>query len=220
LRAPALVAVLGIGILGLGQGFGAGYSGAGLLLWDVSALNAALETAGYPTLEGSLFLYGGMGAGGEELRFGLGGFGGSLSAHEGARVSQISLGFGGAVAEVPFGSAKGFSLCAGALLGAGGAELLLRSRDYGSFGDALSAPSDLYLSRGFALALPYISLEFWPVGWLGLRAVVGALIPFLTSPWEADGTALPGPPGSFGGPYLTFLVAFGGREAPEEAQAD
>ncbi len=203
-------AISGLGVLGFGGGFGAGYSGAAFLFWDLTELNAALGAAGYPALEGALVLYGGMGVGGDVLRFGGGGFGGSRSTRAGERWAELSLGLGGASFEIAVLEGGGFSAAVGAFLGGGGAELRLRSRAYGSLDDALADPADLYLSRGFFLFLPFVAAEFWPLDWLGVRVTAGNLLAF-PGPWRAGAVELPGPPGDLGGPFFSVLIAFGGR---------
>ncbi|NOX44785.1 MAG: hypothetical protein GXO72_03475 [Caldiserica bacterium] len=208
--AAAMAVAMGMGFLGLGEGFGAGYSGAAFLFWDLAELNAALEAVGYPPVGGPLVLYGGMGIGGDDLRFGGGGFGGSRSAGAGERRTELSMGLGGASGEILVLEGGGFSATVGAFLGGGGAELRLRSRAYGSLGDALAAPADLYLSRGFFLFLPFVSVEFWPLDWFGVRVTAGNLLAF-PGPWRADGIEFTGPPETFGGPFFSVLVAFGGR---------
>jgi hypothetical protein len=213
MRSLALVVVLGAGLLGLGAEMGAGFSGVGILMWDISALNTALEDAGYPVLEGPLFLYGGTGLGGEDLRFGGGGFGGQLSAEEGSRSSTLGVGFGGFVVEIPVMEGNGFAAIVGFLGGGGGAELLLRSRAYSSLEDALSGPADLHISRSFWAFLPYVAAEFWPVEWFGIRVMLGNLIT-ITQKWTAGAAEFGGPPDTFGGPFFCFELAFGGR-APE-----
>ncbi|MGY4707152.1 hypothetical protein ACVNPS_05290 [Candidatus Bipolaricaulota sp. J31] len=210
MRGAVLAAVLGLGVLGLGGGFGAGYSGQAFLFWDLAELNAALEAAGYPTLEGFLVLYGGMGVGGDVLRLGGGGFGGSRSVRAGGRQAELSLGMGGASFEIAVLEGGGFSATVGALLGGGSAELRLRSRAYSSLDDALAAPDDLHLTRGFFLFLPFVAAEFWPLDWLGIRVTAGNLLTF-PGPWRAGAVELPGPPENLGGPFFSVLVAFGGR---------
>ena len=218
MRWAAVLATMVIGVSGLGEGFGAGYSGVACLFWDLTELNAALDAAGYPTLEGFLVLYGGMGVGGADLRFGGGGFGGSRSASAGEKRAELSLGLGGASWEIVVLEGGGFSATVGSFFGGGGAELRLRSRAYGSLGDALAGPADLFLSRGFFLFLPFVSVEFWSLDWLGVRVTAGNLLTF-PGPWRADGIELPGPPETLGGPFFSVLVAFGGRGSPG-AQGD
>jgi len=208
---------LSLGVLGLGEGFGAGYSGAAFLLWDLMTLNTALDDAGYPTLEGSFVLYGGMGLGGNDLRFGAGGFGGSLAARAGEKYARLSLGFGGASWEIVVLESGDFSATVGSFFGGGGVELRLRSRNYSSFGDALAHPADLYLSRGFFLFLPYVSMELWPTNRIGIRVTAGNLVAF-PGPWEAGEAALPGPPEGLRGPFFSVLLAFGGKGGAEEGQ--
>lgn len=209
-----LLVVLGCALLGVGKEMGMGLSGTGLLLWDISPLAAALEDAGYPGLEGSLFLYGGMGIGGGEVRFGGGGFGGEVSVQEGDRSARLGMGFGGAIVEIPVLDEGGFIAAVGLLGGGGGVELLLRSRVYASFDDGLEAPSDLSLSRALWAFLPYVAVEVWVAEWFGIRVMAGNLITVMAG-WDAGGVEFPGPPESFGGPFFSFGLAFGGRSAPE-----
>lgn len=213
MRTLVVAALVGLGLLGLGREMGAGFSGAGILFWDISSLNSALADAGYPRLEGSPILYGGLGLGGREIRLGGGGFGGAVSVRVEERSASLSLGFGGFVVEIPAMDSESFVFAVGILAGGGGAELLLRSRTYTSFGDAVAGPSDLYLSRGFWAILPYVAAEFWPGEWLGIRIMAGNLIAF-SEGWRGDGNEFPGPPETFGGPFLGFLAVFGGR-APD-----
>ncbi len=188
---------------------GFGGPGAAFLFWDLSSLNEALAAAGYPTLDGSLLLYGGIGAGGDEILFGGGGFGGSSRVAAGDRSAEVSLGFGAALAEIEVLKRERFEAAVGALFGGGSVDLILHSQNYGGFEDAFSNPGDLYLSRGFLSFLPYVSAAFRPLEWLGMRFMLGNLLTF-PGPWEEGRTKLPGPPRTFGGPFLGFCIVFGG----------
>ncbi|MCD6321358.1 hypothetical protein J7L84_03830 [Candidatus Bipolaricaulota bacterium] len=201
-----VAAFIAVGSVALAGGFGG--PGAAFLFWDLSSLNDALAAAGYPTLDGNFLLYGGIGAGGDGTLFGGGGFGGSMRAVAGDRSAEVSLGFGAALAEIEVTERERLEAAVGALFGGGSVDLILHSRSYSGFEDALSNPGDLYLSRGFFSFLPYVSAAFRPLEWLGVRVMLGYLLTF-PGPWEEGGTELPGPPRTFGGPYLGICIVFG-----------
>lgn len=101
------------------------------------------------------------------------------------------------------------------LIGGGGADLTLLDHRSSSFEKAISNPPNVSLTRGFFAIEIYAGIDFALLDWLMLKVNFGYLWTF-GGPWKQDGLPLPGPPQSLSAPLIQIMMAFGGREAPEE----
>ncbi|MBC7092891.1 hypothetical protein H5T53_02640 [Candidatus Bipolaricaulota bacterium] len=214
-------AVLGGAAAGEEIGFGVGGVLVGVLPLDLSALNVALLAAGYPVLDGQFVVIGGGGVGGVTGGpvFGGLGFGGSATAIDGERRSDLDLGFGGFTVEVARPAAERTLVSVGAALGGGSLDLTVRARYPVDFTDAIVDPTSTMLSLGFVGGLGYLRLQIQALDWLWIEGWLGYLLGF-PGRWTEGGRELAGPPVQVRAPFFGVKVSFGGMaETLEEKPA-
>lgn len=190
---------------------GRGYFWTGLFTPDLDAFNQKASLEGFPTLDGSLTVYGGGGYGASK-RWHIGGFGGggNFVAREGVKRSELSIGFGAAhIARVwPMG---GMRVELGAVMGGGGASLLLSDGTPASGDDALSNRYDTIIDQGFFLVGPSIGAHIDLTDHMGFQITAGYLQTINGSWKHRNGdvhlTGLPDLNGSF----VSIGFTFGGR---------
>ncbi len=202
---------------------GLGHGGflAGVLSFDLSPLNEALAVGGYPTVTGPMLVLGGGGSGGVlgGTVFGGLGFGGTLTAIEGERRTDLELGYGGVVIELNRPAGKTAVVGLGLVLGGGGLDLTARARRPVDFADALADPPLSRLSLGFFAGLGYVRLAVQVVPWLALDAWGGYFLAF-PGPWEEGDREISGPGLQLRSPFFGVRVSFGGIGFPEEPPAE
>lgn len=207
----ALIVALGaVAQEGVDEVVGGGFMTA-LFFLDFATLNEGLTARGFAPFSGPVFLWGGGGFGGarRDLRLGGFGFGGETGARSPEKAALLELGFGGMSLEIGFWSDAHASLSAGVLLGGGGAELRLSHRRPSSFDDALQNPVGSVFTRSFFAFQPFVSVEFYLLDWIFLKAQLGYMLA-LGEPWEAAGVPTGELPLSLSAPLFQLLVVFGG----------
>lgn len=193
-------------------GFGFGGPMLGMIThMDLTALNAELSAAGYPTLPGHMMVTGGGGGGGvtKGPAFGGIGFAGTTDAIEDRRTASLELSFGGMTIETMERAAEGVLVGVGAVLGGGSLQLTVRSRDPDNLGDALEEPTTVYLERGFFGGMVHLRMQIRLLDWLSLDGWAGYLIGF-PGRWQDDGREIAGGEVDVGAPFFAVRLAFGG----------
>lgn len=193
-------------------GFGRGYSMFGVLVPDLADLNAELKKSGLAPLDGAVFMGGGGGYGGLN-NWVFGGFGGGAemsAASSGGKSTEMSIGFG--LWEVArLWRAGKYTFHAGAMLGLGGATLIVSEGGPKDVQEALTPGFDTVLDAGFGLAGPTagIEVDLTPYFSLGLKA--GYLTAFGDA-WRhrSSGEKLSGLAGGFKGPFVSVSIGAGG----------
>ncbi|MCX7750172.1 MAG: hypothetical protein N2320_01180 [Candidatus Bipolaricaulota bacterium] len=221
-----VVAIAALGVLALGaeeeQLGGLGHGGflAGVLPLEFAPLNEALSAAGYPTVAGPMLVFGGGGSGGVlgGAVFGGLGLGGTLTAIEGEKRTDLELGFGGMTIELVRPAGKTALLGLGLALGGGSLDLTARARRPADFADALANPPVSQLSLRFLGGLGYFRIGFQVLPWLAVDGWAGY---FLTFPvgWEEGGREIAGPRVELRAPFFGIRISFGGIGLPEEPPA-
>lgn len=179
---------------------------------DVSELNRQLAAEGFNPLSSTLIVAGGGGWGGSSTWSigGLGG-GGSVRSIKGGREAELSLGFGGFLAERRFPLGQSITLHAGGLLGGGGATLHLTYDRPHDLEDAIGAPHDTLLTTGFALVTPTAGVTLALSDWISLEARASYFLPFGGELWEHAGQAV-GSVVPMRGAFYSLGFTFGGWE--------
>jgi hypothetical protein len=165
-----------------------------------------------------VFLMGGGGGfGGDDIR--LGGFGGggdwSFTSQEKAEFDHVSLdlGWGGFLMDQLLFEDQWGGLSVGLVLGGGEWTLRVSKDVQGDFKDLIiKPPLYLELHRSFWLALPYVSMEFRILGFMGLRVGAGYWLSLSTGEWKLpDERVVPGGPlKTMVFPVFQLMVIFGG----------
>jgi hypothetical protein len=187
-----------------------------ILFLDLSGLNAAITSAGYPHINEVLFAMGGGGYGGsgDGVRFGgLGGGGETVSANEGRNV-RFGLDYYGFLLEKATESNSELTVVLGAVLGGGSLELRLIDRFPDSFDDAVGSPYVISMTKSFYMLQPYVAFEARPLNWMATRLQLGFLWG-LTDPWAFEEVQFSGPPRTLTGLIASLTVQFGGYAADE-----
>jgi len=197
-------------------GFGGGGSGLGLFMPDLSEINAFVEGAGFPALEGNLFLIGGGGRGGVVPGpvFGGSGWGAWIESEHGNLHAEYGLGLGGFELGFAIGGNERSVLSIGAVMGGGGVELILTEyppvilEDYAPRGIVIEPTRQIYDS-GFAFVDPYVDMQIQVLAWMGLGVRAGYVLPLFELNWQDEGP-LDAPPLAPSGLYLRLSFVFGG----------
>ncbi len=210
----AVLLALLLSFAGSGEeiGFGLGGPMLGLITHlDLTALNAELSAAGYPTLPGHMLVTGGGGVGGvtKGPAFGGIGFGGTTDAIAGRRSASLELSFGGMTIERLERAAEGVLVGVGAVLGGGSLQLTVRARDPEDLSDALEDPTTVYLDRGFFGGMVHLRMQIQLLEWLSLDGWAGYLIGF-PGRWQDDGREIAGGQVDIGAPFFAVRLGFGG----------
>lgn len=190
---------------------GRGFGWIGTLAPELGALNDRLEAWGFPRLGGVVTLFGGGGYGAWE-NWHLGGFGaaGMLASREGPKRTELSLGFGAlrAARVWPLG---GVQLELGAVVGGGGATLILSEGEPADIDEALGNRFDTVIDAGFWLAGPSVGARIDLAPHVGLIVSAG-YIHTLGIGWEhrGSGAKLSGLP-DLNGAFLQVGIAVGGH---------
>lgn len=188
---------------------GRGGSWIGWFMPDLTDFNDKLESNGLPTLDGTFTLYGGGGYG-EWNNIRLGGFGGggSLAKEEGAKRSELSMGFGGVHAARVWTLDK-IKLEVGAVVGGGGATIVLSDGTPSSGDDAIVNPYDTVIDRGFFLVGPSLGARLNVTDLMAVHLSAGYL--HTIGDWKHRNakTTLSGFP-DLNGSYISIGFVFGG----------
>ena len=217
LASVALVGALALTGPGAEMGVGGGGFLAGLLRLDLAPLNGELSSAGYPTLSGDLWVFGGGGSGGATtgLVFGALGFSGSASALAQAKRADLELGFGGITVEFARSLSDKALVGLGVVLGGGGLDLTVRARIATEFAEALTQPTMSQFSLGFLGGLAYLRLHLQVLDWLSLEGWVGYFLG-LPGNWEEGGREISGPNIELRAPFFGVRIGLGGFGPIEE----
>jgi len=197
-------------------GFGGGGPGLGLFMPDLSEINAFVEGAGFPALEGNLFLIGGDGRGGvvPGPMFGGSGWGAWIESEHEHLHAEYGLGLGGFELGFAIGGNERSVLSIGAVMGGGGVELILTEyapivlKDYAPRGIVVEPTRQIYDS-GFAFVDPYVDMQIQLLAWMGFGVRAGYLLPLFELNWRDEGP-LDAPPLAPSGLYVRLSVVFGG----------
>lgn len=189
--------------------------------FELDALEAQLN--GMATFDGDFqfsdrsvyLLKGGGGFGGRRIRTGGAGGGGNWTspASEASAFDQVTLdfGMGGFQIESLIAEDAGFGLSLGALLGRGNWTLTLSRAVSGSFSEVAARPTTLKMSRSFWWAMPFVSVEYKFLPFVGLKlgGGMGATLSF--GDWEVStGTVAPGGPlKNTLFPVIQVMIVFG-----------
>ena len=190
-------------------------------LFDLDRLEAALD--GVAQFGGDLqfgdrsayLLMGGGGFGGRQFRTGGAGGGGSWTSPTSAASAfdQVTLdvSMGGFQIESLVAEHDGFGLSLGALLGRGGWTLTLTRNVSGAFSEIADEPAMLEMDRSFWFAMPFASVEYKFIPFMGLRlgGGMGATLSF--GDWHvSSGPVAPnGPLKNTLFPVIQVMVVFG-----------
>ncbi len=198
------------------HGFGGGGSGLGLFMPDLSEINAFVEGAGFPTLDGNLFLVGGGGRGGVVPGpvFGGSGWGAWIESENANLHAEYGLGLGGFELGFAIGGNERSVLSIGAVMGGGGVELILT--EYPPIVLEGSTPRGIVVEptrhvydSGFAFVDPYVDMQIHLLAWMGLGLRAGYVLPLFELNWRDEGP-LDAPPLAPSGLYVRLSVVFGG----------
>mgnify|MGYP006278145695 CR=1 FL=1 len=180
-------------------------------LSDVAAFDGDL-----PFADTSVYLLmGGGGFGGRQVRTGGAGAGGSWTSptSDGSAFDQATLdfGMGGFQIESLIAEDAGFGVSLGALLGRGDWSLTFSRNVSGSFAEVVAQPTTLQMSRSFWLAMPYLSMEYKLLDFVGLKLAGGMGATLSFGNWEvSNGTVAPGGPlKNTLFPVVQVMVVFG-----------
>jgi len=196
--------------------FGGGGPGIGLFLPDFADINTFVESAGFPVFDGNMILVGGGGRGGVVPGPAVGGAGWGtwIEAEAGATHAEYGAGLGGFDLGFAFGADEHSLLTIGALIGGGGAELVLTeepvvtNEGWGPSGIVVEPTRQVYDSV-FALVAPYVDIQVQLLDWVGLGIRAGYLFPLLELNWEDDGP-LEAPDLALPGGFVRLSLVFGG----------
>ncbi|MCS6936462.1 MAG: hypothetical protein NZ610_04435 [Candidatus Bipolaricaulota bacterium] len=191
----------------------------GWLFSDLSELNAALRTRGYPELQENFFIWGGEGfiippgvMGAWSLR--LSSWQGSVVAKRDDKLSRFVLSGSAGTLEYLLSKAlpARLEVWASLRLGIGVAALTVLDHRPTSFDEALQSPASASLGRWFLLLGPGISASLPIFKFPGassvavaLRFSVGYMLTFDNGAWDQEGRALKGPPDNFNG-WIVLLA--------------
>lgn len=188
----------------------------GTVALGVAELNGKLKAEGFAPLSSTLTLVGGGGWGGTST-WSIGGLGagGNVRSIKEGKEADLSVGFGGFLAERRFPLGESVALHAGGLLGGGGATLRLTYDRPHDVDEAIGAPHDTVLTTGFALFAPTAGITLPLSDWLSLQARASYLLPFGGELWEHAGGAV-GSVVPIRGAFYSVGFTFGGWESDGE----
>ena len=208
--------------------FGGGGPGVGLFQADLADINAFVESAGFPVFDGHPILVGGGGRGGVApgLTYGGAGWGMWIEAEAGALHAEYGAGLGGFDLGFAFGADEHSLLTIGALIGGGGAELMLTEKavvtnEGRSPAGIVVEPTRQVYDSAFALVAPYVDIQIQLLDWMGLGIRAGYVLPLFELNWEDTGP-LDAPDLALPGPFVRLSLVFGGLEdvRPEPSDED
>ena len=189
--------------------------------FELDELNEALDavdefTGDFQFGDRSAYLLkGGAGFGGRRIRTGGAGAGGqwTVPTREASAFDQATLkvGMGAFQIENLVNESGGFGLSLGALLGHGDWTLTLTRNASGSFSEVATQPTTLEMTRSFWLALPFLSMEYKFLPFMGIKVGGGMGATLSFGDWEAkSGNVAPGGPlKSTLFPVIQLMVVFG-----------
>jgi len=196
--------------------FGGGGPALGLFLPDLTEIDAFVESAGYPALDGNLVLIGGNGRGGvmPGVSVGGGGWGAWIEATEENLTAEYGLGLGGFDLGFAVGGTERSVLTVGVLVGGGAAGLTLTEEAVPvPLGIAprgiVIDPTVWNASNVFAFAAPYVDAQIQLLSWMGIGLRAGYLWAPLGWTWGDDDKFDP-PDLTPSGPFVQFSIRFGG----------
>jgi len=197
-------------------GFGGGGPGLGLYMPELTQVNAFLEDAGFPQLDGDLLLIGGSGRGGvvPGLTYGGAGWGAWIESDTGTRHADYGIGLGGFDLGYAVGGDAHSVLTLGAVMGGGGAEVVLTEHPVSSSDGwnpegIIVEPTRQIYDSAFVFVAPYVDMQIRLLPWMGIGLRAGYLLPFLELNGQDDGP-LDAPDLALPGTYVRLSVVFGG----------
>lgn len=204
---------------------GGGGPSFGLFMPKLTEINEFVGGAGFAPFDGYLLLAGGSGRGGvvPGPTFGGGGWGAWIESWEGDLRAEYEIGLGGLDLGLAVGGNERSVLTLGALLGGGGAELVLTEYPpiepfgVGPQGIVIEPTQQTYDSA-FAFVAPYVDMQVQLLDWLGLGVRAGYVWAPFELNWHDEGPLEP-PDLSPSGWYVRFSVVFGGIFSTEPVPA-
>jgi len=200
------------------RGFGGGGPGFGLFMPDLAEINAFVEAAGFPAFDGELFLVGGGGRGGAVPGpvFGGAGWGAWIESERGGLHAEYGLGLGGFDMGFAVGGSDRSVLTFGALMGGGGAEVILTEFPQAAIARTnprgiVPEPARQTYDCGFVLVALYLDAQIQLLDWMGLGVRAGYVLSLLELNGGDEGP-LDAPALAPRGPYVRFSVVFGGMD--------
>jgi len=198
-------------------GFGGGGPSFGMLFMDLADIRTFTTDAGFPDLDGTVWLAGGGGRGVEIGGLSLGGAGWGAWSEGASGELRSSYAFGWGGFDIGYGIAGTASgiLTVGALIGGGGGELeWIGDPSSGSVPVPLGiVPEPTRTAYGtifFGIA-PYLDMGILLTDWIGLDVRVGYLITPVSLTWLDAGSGNGDAPSlAPSGAYVRISLLFGG----------
>lgn len=154
----------------------------GVMMLNLGTLGTEITNAGYPTLPGTMIIYGGSSLMGfkDGLRWSTFGYGGQVKGTQGEALSLIKMGAGGGSVEYGHAFTNKLDVSGGLFLGAGHYALTLRK----NVADDIAQPNVLYLTNGYFLVGPRVAIQYQVTSWLSVQAMGGYIYGIGDDRWK------------------------------------
>jgi len=216
--AAVLIAVALAGAVGASEPeyiIGGGGAGFGLSMPDLAEINEFVDGAGFAPFGDRMMLIGGGGRGGfvPGPMFGGAGWGAWIESRRGNFHAEYGVGLGGFDMGYGIGGTERSVLTIGAVVGGGGAEVVLTedpvptNQGIGSRGVVVEPTRQVYDSA-FAFVAPYLDVQIQLLDWMGFAVRAGYVLPLFELNGQDQGP-LYAPALALAGPYVRVSVVFG-----------